>query len=70
LKNPSQKEKKKKKDWWSGSRCRPWVQTPVKIKKKKMESGSLHIIKSLYSASAHAGDEPQGFTHARQALYH
>jgi hypothetical protein len=24
-----------KKGWWSGSRCRPWVQHPVLQKKKK-----------------------------------
>jgi hypothetical protein len=29
-KNPSQK-----KGWWSGSRCRPWVQAPILQKKKK-----------------------------------
>jgi hypothetical protein len=28
LKKPFTK-KKKKKNWWSGSRCRPWIQTPV-----------------------------------------
>jgi hypothetical protein len=33
-KNPLQK------GWWSGSRCRPWVQTPVHQKKKKMASGA------------------------------
>jgi hypothetical protein len=27
--------KKKTKGWWSGSRCRPGVQTPVPQKKKK-----------------------------------
>jgi hypothetical protein len=33
-KNRSQK-KKKMVSWWSGSRCRPWVQTPVLKKKNK-----------------------------------
>jgi hypothetical protein len=28
-----------KKGWWSGSRCRPWVQTPVLKKKKKSRTG-------------------------------
>jgi hypothetical protein len=27
-----------KKGWWSGSRCRPWVQTPVLKKKKKIKN--------------------------------
>jgi hypothetical protein len=31
-KNPSQK-----KDWWNGSRCKPWVQTPVLREKKEEE---------------------------------
>jgi hypothetical protein len=46
-KNPSHK----KKEWWSGSRCRPQVQTPV-LKKKKMYLGVrfilwFHLLKSL-----------------------
>jgi hypothetical protein len=34
------------KGWWSGSKCRPWVQTPVlqKIKeKKKKEKGRQEV---------------------------
>jgi hypothetical protein len=31
----SQKQPITKKGWWSGSKCRPWVQTPVLQKKKK-----------------------------------
>jgi hypothetical protein len=44
-----------KKDWWSGSRCRPWIQAPVQQKKKKkkrrkerneMRTGSLNTLTS------------------------
>jgi hypothetical protein len=31
----SQKKPMRKKVWWGGSMCRPWVQTPVPQKKKK-----------------------------------
>jgi hypothetical protein len=31
----SQKNLSQKRGWWNGSRCRPWVQTPVLQKKKK-----------------------------------
>jgi hypothetical protein len=34
LKNPITK---KKKCWWSGSRCRPWVQAPVPQKERKKD---------------------------------
>jgi hypothetical protein len=37
-KNPSQK-----KDWWSGSRCRPWVQTLVPLKKKKRKKRNVAV---------------------------
>jgi hypothetical protein len=29
-----------KQGWWSGSRCRPWVQTPVQKKKKEQRMGA------------------------------
>jgi hypothetical protein len=32
----SRKTHHKKKGWWSGSRCKPWVQAPV-LQKKKQE---------------------------------
>jgi hypothetical protein len=34
LKKKKKKKKIIQKDWWSGLRCRPWVQTPVPKKKK------------------------------------
>jgi hypothetical protein len=36
--NLSWKRSSQKKGWWSGSRCRPWVQVPVLQKKKKKET--------------------------------
>jgi hypothetical protein len=37
----SQKNLPQKKGWWSGSRCRPWVQTPVLQRKKKKNTTDL-----------------------------
>jgi hypothetical protein len=39
----SQKKSITEKVWWSGSRCRPWVQTPSTTKKKKKKKYSLAI---------------------------
>jgi hypothetical protein len=36
--DPTSKKPTIKKGWWSGSRCRPWVQTPVPQKKRKQGS--------------------------------
>jgi hypothetical protein len=35
LRDPISKIPITKEGWWNGSRCRPWVQTPVLQKKKK-----------------------------------
>jgi hypothetical protein len=35
--DPISKKPLTKKGWWSGSRCRPWVQTPVPKEKKKIK---------------------------------
>jgi hypothetical protein len=37
----------KKKCWWSDSRCRPWVQTPVLEKEKKKKEKKLLSLKNL-----------------------
>jgi hypothetical protein len=33
--------------WWSGSRCRPWVQAPVPQKKKKKERKKSICLKMI-----------------------
>jgi hypothetical protein len=38
-----------KKDWWSGSRCRPWVQAPVLPKKKKILINTIQEIQRILS---------------------
>jgi hypothetical protein len=48
--HPAQLKKRKektiaKKDWWSGSSCKPWVQAPVQQKKK---SANIQIISIHY----------------------
>jgi hypothetical protein len=45
--DPIWKKKSQKKGWWSGSRCRPWVQVPVPQKKeeKKREREKRHSSK-------------------------
>jgi hypothetical protein len=49
FKTLSQKKKKKRptthtnKGWWSGLRCRPWVQALVLEKKKKLVLESIHL---------------------------
>jgi hypothetical protein len=48
----SQKKKKKthhKKVWWSGSRCRPWVQNPVLQKREKKVGPTCQKSYYLYS---------------------
>jgi hypothetical protein len=53
-----------KKDWWRGSRCRPWVQTPV-LKKKRTnldhgdEEGVLsdHMEPVIYTGDRNCGWE-------------
>jgi hypothetical protein len=37
-----EKSLKKKKDWWSGSRCRPGVQAPVQQKTKKKKEKEIY----------------------------
>jgi hypothetical protein len=58
-KDPSQK-----KGWQSGSRCRPWVQTPVPKKKREWENkkrdmipvdGSMHNLPALISVKKKTG---------------
>jgi hypothetical protein len=44
------------KDWWSGSRCRPWVQAPVPQKKRKEKIANnprkiLSILSTVISTS-------------------
>jgi hypothetical protein len=36
-----------KKDWWSGSRCKPWVQTPVLQKQNTKQTNKKNPLKSL-----------------------
>jgi hypothetical protein len=40
LQDPILKKSTTKKSWWSGSRCRHWVQTTVMQKKKKKRKKS------------------------------
>jgi hypothetical protein len=40
-----------KKDWWSGSRCRPWVHTPVLQKKKPNQNKNLGCKKHMMYSS-------------------
>jgi hypothetical protein len=40
LREPISKKPFTKKDWWSGSRCKPWAQAPVGQKKKKKDPES------------------------------
>jgi hypothetical protein len=42
----SKKKKNQKKGWWSGSRCRSWVQTPVLQQKKKKERESIYRLRA------------------------
>jgi hypothetical protein len=67
LQDPISNKTITKKDWWSGSRWRPWVQTPVLPKKKKkalpasptshvtmaalIPMSSLHLRKLMFSFS-------------------
>jgi hypothetical protein len=46
--DPMLKKPITKKCWWSGSRCRPWVQTPVPQKKKKKK-----VVQPLWTAGRH-----------------
>jgi hypothetical protein len=55
------------KDWWNGSRCRPWVQTLVPQKKKK-KGGIFCLCLFLFCFSIRDGT--QGLVHVRQVLYH
>jgi hypothetical protein len=43
----------KKKDWWSGSRYRPWVKTPVLEKKKKKKERKKITLRKLLTQFAH-----------------
>jgi hypothetical protein len=44
---PNLKKPITKKGWWSGSRCRPWIQRPIPKKKGKIESLNLTKINLL-----------------------
>jgi hypothetical protein len=44
LGDPILKKTITKKGWWSASRYRPWVQTPVPQKKKEIERQQLYSI--------------------------
>jgi hypothetical protein len=59
----SQKKKKiTKNGWWSGLRCRPWVQTPVPKKKKhvceKYARNSLLLLLSPPTPALSLGPSP------------
>jgi hypothetical protein len=55
------------KDWWSDSRCRPWVQTPApqkkkkerKKKKKKSVDPSLALVAHTYNPSYLGGRDQE-----------
>jgi hypothetical protein len=50
LRDPVLKNPITKMGWWSGSRCGPWVQTPVPHKKKKEQRYSEIAIKILLAS--------------------
>jgi hypothetical protein len=45
---PISKKPFTKKCWWSDSRCRPWVQTPIPPKREEEELSFLLIYSSTY----------------------
>jgi hypothetical protein len=45
-----------KKGWWSGSRCKPWVQTPVPQKKKNRQGRPRTGRGSILSSRSESGD--------------
>jgi hypothetical protein len=46
--DPISKKTFTKKGWWSGSRYRPWVQTPVPQKKKKKKEKILNLNQQVW----------------------
>jgi hypothetical protein len=46
--DPISKKPFTKKDWWSGSRCRHWVQAPVPPKKKNLYVSNIFNWEMLY----------------------
>jgi hypothetical protein len=45
--------------WWSGSRCRHWVQAPVPKKKKKKISKQMHNLRGKWMVQSCEQAVPQ-----------
>jgi hypothetical protein len=60
LQDPISEKKKKpftKKGWWSGSKCRPWVQAPYCKKKKKLPWNDFFFPLHAFSMSLPSGSD-------------
>jgi hypothetical protein len=66
-----------RKGWWSGSRCRPWVQTSVLKRKKEKKKKTVHVsdrcnffFRPLYILGKHSTTElhPQLFKYFHSAV--